>query len=135
MDLIQTMGLSGQGMLAQSRRIKVAAENIANADSVENAQGTGPYRAQEVTFKSVLDRKTGLTGVQASVKPDMQTPMQAVYDPASDLADARGFVQHPNVDTTVENLNMKEAQRSYEANMQALTISKDMVGRTLDMMR
>lgn len=135
MDLMQTMAISGGGMMAESRRIKVAAENIANADSVQNAQGTGPYRAREVIFKSVLDRKTGMTGVQAQVRDDMKSPMQPVYEPTSDLADAQGYVLHPNVDITVENLNMKEAQRSYEANMQAITISKDMVGRTLDMIR
>jgi flagellar basal-body rod protein FlgC len=135
MDFIQSMNVSGGGMMAESTRMKVAAENIANADSVQSAKGGGPYRAKQVYFKTVLDEATGMTSVQPKVKEDYRTPMQAVYDPKSDLADARGFVMHPNVDTTMENLNMREAQRAYEANMAAIGISKDMAGRSLDMLR
>lgn len=135
MDFLQSMSVSGGGMMAESTRMKVAAENIANADSVMNAQGTGPYRAKQVYFKTVLDKTTGLTGVKAEVHEDYKTPMEAVYDPKNELADARGFVMHPNVDTTIENLNMREAQRAYEANMAAIGITKDMAGRTLDMLR
>lgn len=135
MDFLQSMRISGGGMMAESQRMKVAAENIANADSVMNAEGTGPYRAKQVYFKTVLDEATGMTGVKAVVREDFKTPLQPVYDPKSDLADARGFVMHPNVDTTIENLNMREAQRSYEANMAAISIAKDMAARSLDMLR
>jgi len=135
MDLLQSVRVSGEGMLAQSQRMKVAAENIANADSVQGADGGGPYRAKQVYFKTVLDRTTGMSTVRAEVRPDLKTPLQPVYEPGSDLADARGFVMHPNVDTTIENLNMREAQRSYEANMAAITTAKDMATRTLDMLR
>lgn len=136
MDLMSSIDVSAGGMYAQSQRMKVAAENIANADSVQDASGKDAYRAKQVYFKSVLNRKTGATEVGvAKVTPDMKTPMKQVYQPGNTMADARGFVTMPNVDSTMENINMKEAQRSYEANLAAITTAKDMMGRTLDMLR
>ena len=136
MDMLQAMKVSGGGMLAQAARIKIASENIANADSVQSADGSGPYRAKQIFFKSVLNRQTGLTEVQVDrVQPDTNTPLRAVYMPSSDLADARGFVQYPNVDSTLENLNLREAQRSYEANLGAISAAREMASRTLDLIR
>lgn len=139
MDLMQNMNISAGGMFAQSQRMKVVAENIANADSVQAEGTTGPgspYRAKQIYFQSVLNRHTGATEVQISaVKPDMQTPLRPVYKPGHDLADARGFVMYPNVDSTLESINMREAQRSYEANLAAIETSRDMMTRTLDLMR
>ena len=134
-DLLNSMAISGAGMNAQSMRMKAAAENIANADSVQSADGSGPYRAKQVYFKTVLDKHTGMASVEATTKSDTKTPLEAVYDPGSDLANAQGFVMHPNVNVTIENLNMHEAQRSYEANLAAVAAAKDMAGRTLDMLR
>jgi flagellar basal-body rod protein FlgC len=135
MDILGSMNISAGGMYAEAQRMKVASENIANADSVESADGSGPYRAKQVTFKSVLDRRTGATNVVVSrISKDMQTPLQPVYDPGNKLANAQGFVMHPNVDMTVETVNMREAQRSYEANLAAINVSKDMAGRTLDLL-
>ncbi|MBI1308360.1 MAG: flagellar basal body rod protein FlgC [Proteobacteria bacterium] len=135
MDFMQVMNISGSGMLAQSRRMQVAAENLANMDSVQSADGSGPYRAKQVYFTSVLNRATGGTEVQASVRADTATPLRSEYDPGNEMADARGFVQMPNVDMTIENLNMKEAQRSYEANLAAIETAKGMASRTLDLLR
>jgi flagellar basal-body rod protein FlgC len=135
MDLIASRAISRMGMMAQSERMQVAAQNLANAESVQRADGSGPYRAKQVYFKSVLNRATGMTEVTSSVKEDVRTPLRAEYDPKHELADARGFVMYPNVDLTIENLNMKEAQRSYEANLSAMEIAKDMTNRTLDLMR
>lgn len=135
MDFLQSMSVSGQGMMAETVRMRVATENIANANSVMNAEGTGPYRAKQVYFKTVMDKASGMTSVRHEVRNDYTTPMQAVYNPKSELADARGFVMHPNVDVTIENLNLREAQRAYEANMAAIGITKDMAARTLDILR
>jgi flagellar basal-body rod protein FlgC len=135
MDMLQTMSVSAGGMFAQSQRMKVAAENIANADSMQAINGSGPYRAKQVTFQSVLNRATGMTEVKAKTSDDMVTPLRVVYSPGSDMADAKGFVSMPNVDTTIESINMKEAQRSYEANLSAITTAREMATRTLDMMR
>ena len=136
MDLMKTMNVSAGGMFAQSARMRIAAENIANTDSVQNAAGTGPYRAKQIYFKTVLNKQTGASEVQvARVAEDMQTPLSMVYNPSHDMADARGFVQMPNVNSTLENINMKEAQRSYEANMAAIETARDMATRTLDLLR
>ncbi|PZP40618.1 MAG: flagellar basal body rod protein FlgC [Pseudomonas fluorescens] len=135
MDMLQSINTSASGMFAQSMRMKVASENIANADSVQNAQGTGPYRAKQVVFQTVLNRATGQMDVKARTQEDMTTPMNVVYNPGSDMADARGFVTMPNVNGTLENINMREAQRSYEANMAAITTAREMATRTFDMLR
>lgn len=135
MDMLQSIDVSAGGMFAQSQRMKIAAENIANADSVQATTGQGPYRAKQVSFESVLNRQTGMTEVRAKTSNDMQTPMKTIYNPGSDLADGRGFVTMPNVDTTIESINMREAQRSYEANLSAITTAREMATRTLDMLR
>lgn len=135
MDMLQSINVSAGGMFAQSMRMKVAAENIANADSVQSANGGGPYRAKQVSFESVLNRTTGMTEVRAKTSEDNTTDMKTIYNPSSDLADARGFVTMPNVDTAIEGINMREAQRSYEANLSAITTAREMATRTLDMLR
>lgn len=136
MDLMDAMKVSAGGMNAQSVRMRVVAENIANADSVENASGSGPYRAKQVFFQTVLNQQTGMNEVKvAKVAEDTTTPLRPVFEPGHQLADAQGFVMYPNVNTTLENVNMKEAQRSYEANMAALSTAKDMVGRSLDLIK
>ncbi|RYG61504.1 MAG: flagellar basal body rod protein FlgC [Alphaproteobacteria bacterium] len=135
MDMLQSINVSAGGMFAQSMRMKVASENIANADSVQSANGEGAYRAKQVTFESVLNRSTGMTEVRAKTSQDMKTDMKMVYNPGSDLADDRGFVTMPNVDSTIESINMREAQRSYEANLSAITTAREMATRTLDMLR
>ncbi|RYG60962.1 MAG: flagellar basal body rod protein FlgC [Alphaproteobacteria bacterium] len=135
MDMLQSINVSAGGMFAQSMRMKVASENIANADSVQSANGEGAYRAKQVSFESVLNRATGMTEVRAKTSQDTKTEMKMVYNPGSDLADGRGFVTMPNVDTTIESINMREAQRSYEANLSAITTAREMATRTLDMLR
>lgn len=135
MDLMQSSSISRGGMLAQSMRMRVAAENLANADSVVGANGSGPYRAKQVFFKSVLNSATGATEVKSFVRDDVKSPLRQEYEPGNELANAQGFVQYPNVDMTIENLNMKEAQRSYEANLAAVETAREMTGRTLDLLR
>jgi flagellar basal-body rod protein FlgC len=134
MDLINSMNVSAGGMLAQSTRMKIAAENIANADSVQREGAEGPYRAKQVYFQTIMD-KNGASRVVSRVAEDTRTPLNAVYNPGSDLADARGFVMMPNVNSTMENMNMREAQRSYEANLAAISTAREMATRTLDLLR
>jgi flagellar basal-body rod protein FlgC len=134
MDLMNNMNISAGGMLAQSQRMKVAAENIANADSVQRDGREGPYRAKQVLFSTAVDTH-GNSRVTSRVTEDNRTPLNAVYNPSSDLADARGFVLMPNVNTTMESINMREASRSYEANMAAISTAREMATRTLDLLR
>lgn len=134
-DFSRIVSMGAAGMRAQSLRMRVAAENLANIDSVQSADGSGPYRAKQVYFKSVMDRANGASGVQALVKTDTRTPLRAEYNPGSDMANKQGFVMMPNVDMTTENLNMKEAQRSYEANLAAISAAREMSSRTLDILK
>lgn len=135
MDMLQSIDVSAGGMFAQSQRMKAAAENLANADSIQAASGQGAYRAKLVSFQSVLNRTTGMTEVKAKTSDDMNTPMRTAYNPGSDMADSKGFITMPNVDATTESINMREAQRSYEANLSAISTARDMATRTLDMLR
>lgn len=136
MDMLSSMNVSAQGLTAESLRMRTAAENIANQDSVRNSAGTGPYRAKQVFFQSYVDKSTGATGVKVSkVGEDMKSPLSAKYDPGNPFADAQGIVQYPNVDPTVENINMKEAQRAYEANLAAIDTARTMAQRTIDMIK
>lgn len=136
MDLMQSISVSAQGMAAQSQRMKMIAENIANADSIERDGGGGPYLRKEIYFKAEVDRATGLTNVVVDrIEEDNDTPLKAIYEPTHDLADENGFVMYPNVNTTIENVNMREASRSYEANMSAIETARDMMARSLDLLR
>lgn len=135
MDLLQSMSVSAGGMKAQSQRVKMIAENVANADSVQSSRGEA-YRRKEIYFKAEVDKATGLTHVVVDdIKQDTKTPLKAVYDPGHQLADEKGFVLYPNVNTTLESVNMREASRSYEANLSAVETARDMMSRSLDMLR
>ncbi|MBI1363575.1 MAG: flagellar basal body rod protein FlgC [Proteobacteria bacterium] len=135
MDLMQIMKVSGSGMAAQSARMKVISENIANVDSAEGDRG-GPYRRQVVSFQTVTDNATGLKKVKvASVTPDYHSPMRQVFDPTHPAANAQGFVEMPNVDTVIESTDLREASRAYEANINVIENTKNMMARSLDLMR
>jgi len=136
MDLMQSIAVSAQGMSAQSQRMKMIAENIANADSVERDGGGGPYLRKEIYFKAEVDRATGLTNVVVDrIDEDTTTPLKAIYEPNHELADEAGFVMYPNINTTIENVNLREASRSYEANMSAIETARDMLARSMDLLR
>lgn len=135
MDLMQAVRVSASGMAAQSTRTKIIAENIANADSVQSSDG-GPYRRQIVSFKSEVDRQTGLAKVKVhSIEPDFKTPLRLEYNPSSEYADANGFVQMPNVTSQIETADLREAGRAYEANITAIENAKQMMTRSLDLIR
>ena len=135
MDLMNAIDVSAQGMAAQNLRMKVISENIANAGSVESAEG-GPYRRRMVNFQAEVDRETGMMTVKPNrVERDYVTPLKTTYDPTNPYADANGVVQMPNVDTLVESIDMREATRVYEASMQAIESAKQMMARSLNMLR
>lgn len=135
MDLMAAMRVSGSGMKAQSMRMKVISENIANSQSLLSEDG-GPYRRQTVYFQSAVDAATGQPTVKlAAIRKDYATPLNMTFEPNHPLADERGFVARPNVDTQIEAADMREAARAYEANMSAISTVKDMVQRSIDLMR
>ncbi len=123
------------GMKAQATRLRTISQNMANADNTATKPGGIPYRRQAVTFINVFDPKIGADVVKVgSVVKDM-SQMQREYDPNSPAADDQGYVLKPNVQIPIELMDMKEAERSYEANLNAYSTAKDMNSRTLEMLK
>jgi len=136
MDLTKAMEISASGMFAQSQRVRVISENIANADSTPQQAGGDPYRRKVVSFKSLLDRTSGVEKVGVGrVSRDAKTPFGKKYEPGSPAADAEGYVKTANVNPVVEMMDMREAQRSYEANLNLIAMSKSMLQRAIDLLR
>jgi flagellar basal-body rod protein FlgC len=135
MDLVKSIKISAAGMQAQGTRLRVISENIANADSLAETPGQDPYRRKLVTFKNVLDRQLDAHRVKIDkFLPDRgQFPKK--YDPSHPAADEKGYVDLPNVKPLVEMMDMREAQRSYEANLSVIEVSKRMLMRTIDLLR
>ena len=134
-DLLKTMRLSAAGMKAQGTRLRVISENVANADSLPTEPGKQPYRRRVVTFKNELDRATGLQTVRVKNVRTDRSEFPRRYDPGHPAADPNGYVQTPNVNALIEMTDMREAQRSYEANLNTLKASKTMLQGTIDILR
>jgi flagellar basal-body rod protein FlgC len=135
MDLKTSLAVSASGLRAQSLRMRVIAENLANADSVARTPGGDPYRRRLPTFSSEVDRETGAAGVRVNAIQSDQSAFQRVYQPGSPAADASGYVKMPNVNALVEGADMKAAQRSYEANLSAIEAAKSLTMRTIDLLK
>ncbi len=135
MDLEQTLTIAAAGLAAQGKRVRVIAENIANADSVATAPGGDPYRRKTVTFENALDRAEGIALVRVKRIAGDPAPFVKRYQPGHPAADEQGYVLAPNVDRLVEMMDAREAQRSYEANLQVIEAARAMAARTLDLLR
>ena len=135
MDLDRALNVSAAGMAAQSTRLRVVAENMANQDTTGNAPGTDPYRRKTVTFANRLDRELGVQTVRAQRIGTASCEFPEHYEPAHPAADARGYVRTPNVDSLVEMMDMREAQRSYSANLSVLETTRSMLLRTIESLR
>ncbi len=135
MDLKTSLAVSASGLRAQSLRMRVIAENLANADSVARTPGGDPYRRRLPSFSSEVDRETGAAGVRVNSIQSDQSAFQRVYQPGSPAADASGYVKMPNVNALVEGADMKAAQRSYEANLSAIEAAKSLTMRTIDLLK
>jgi len=135
-DLYNTLSISANGMRAQSARIKVIAENIANADTAATSPKGLPYTRKTITFKNVLDKQLGTNRVEVSkIGQDTSKPYPTKYMPDHPGADANGYVKMPNVDPLVETMDMQEAQRSYEANLGMIDQTRSMYSQTVDILR
>jgi len=135
MELIKSIKISAAGMKAQGTRLRVISENIANADSLPENPNDQPYRRKQVTFRNVLDRTLQANRVEINKVVYDKSDFEKKYDPSHPAADKDGYVLVPNVNTLVEMMDMREAQRSYEANLNTVTVSKSMLNRTIDMLR
>ena len=127
------MAVASSALKAQQSRMRIIAENIANAESTANVAGGQPYRRQTPVFQARnVDGATGV--VLAEVRPD-QSDFRMDYDPSHPAANAEGYVQRPNVDTLIEAMDMREAQRAYEANLNVIETARNMESRTLDIIK
>ena len=135
MDLDRALRISAAGMAAQSTRLRVVAENLANRDSTGESPGADPYRRRTVTFANRLDRAMGVETVGVSRVGTAQGDFPTRYEPSHPAADARGYVKTPNVDSLVEVMDMREAQRSYSANLSVLETTRAMLTRAIEALR
>ena len=134
-NLTLSADIAASGMKAQSERLKVISQNMANADSVSADPNGEPYRRQVVSFQNYLDPATGAQKVRVNKIVKDMSPFEKKYEPNHPAADAQGYVSFPTVNPLVETMDMKEAQRTYEANLNVISVSKDMMSRTLDLIR
>jgi flagellar basal-body rod protein FlgC len=135
MDLATSMTVAASGMRAQRDRMRVIAENIANANSTSPTPGGEPYRRQVPTMTSDFDRHLGATMVESGTPVKDMSDFRERYDPGNPAADKRGYVKLPNVNPLVEIMDMREAQRSYEADLTVMDASKAMLSRTIDLLK
>jgi flagellar basal-body rod protein FlgC len=135
MDLQKALSISARGMNVQTTRLRVIAENLANQDTTGTSPNTQPYRRKTVTFANAVDKSVGAEMVKVKkVGRDMgDLPLR--FDPGHPAADERGYVKVPNVNSFVEVMDLKEAQRSYSANLNVLQVSRGMISRTIEMLR
>lgn len=135
MDLVKAIKISASGMKAQGVRLRVISENIANTNSLAEVPGGDPYRRKLVTFKEVLDKSIGAETVAVNKIEFDQSAFNKRFDPTHPAADKDGYVSTPNVNGLVEMMDMREAQRSYTANLDMIETSKRMIERTIDLLR
>lgn len=134
-DVLTAMQISVSGLKAQGDRINVIAQNIANSSSLPTEPGEEPYRRKIISFKNEYDRELGADKVVLDeIKTDESSPFGQEYRPGHPAADENGYVQTPNVSSLIEVQDMKEAQRSYEANLGMVTQAREMYMRTVDLL-
>ena len=134
-DFTRSMGIATSALRAQAGRMRVISENLANADSTAATSGGDPYRRKVPTFSSALDRALDAKVVTlGKIRPD-QSAFHVRYEPSNPAADVSGNVKYPNVNPMVEMTDMREAQRSYEANLNIIGATRRMIQRTLDILK
>ena len=135
MDFSKSMSVAASGLRAQTERMKIIAENIANANSTSPTKGGDPYRRQIATMSSTFDRELETNLVQSGKPLPDKSDFRSQYDPGNPNADKQGYVKLPNVDSLVEIMDMREAQRSYEADLNVMDASKQMMAKTVDLLK
>ena len=135
MELIKSIFASAFAMKAQGRRMEVIAQNIANADSLGQRPGEDPYQRQILSFTNVMDRELGLEVVQIGRLDKDTSDFPKRFDPGHPAADEDGYVFLPNVNALIENMDLREAQRSYEANLNMISATRKMLAQTLGILK
>ena len=134
-DFVRSMGIATSGLRAQAGRMRVISENIANVDSTAPTAGGDPYRRKVPSFSSALDRALDAKVVTLGKIRTDPTAFHVKYEPGNPAADAAGNVKYPNVNPMIEMTDMRDAQRSYEANLNVIGATRRMIQRTLDILK
>ena len=127
--------ISGSALKAQDRRMKVIAENIANANTTASAPGQKPYQRRVITFQNEFDKALGAYTVKAGVPRADNSDFIKKFDPSHPAADAQGYVLTPNVNTMLEMMDMSEANRAYQANLSVIDAARGMVLNTIQLLQ
>ena len=135
MDLSKALSISASGMTAQGTRLRVIAENLANQDTTGGTAGADPYRRKTVTFADRMDRQQGLRLVQVEQVGEDPSAFPLRYDPANPAANPQGYVKLPNVNSFIEMMDMREAERSYDANLSVMQATRSMLTRTIGLLK
>jgi flagellar basal-body rod protein FlgC len=135
MKLEDAVQMASHGMRVQSARVQIASQNLANSDSLATTPGGDPYQRRTVSFREALDRESGLRLVEIDRYGVDESGFDQRYDPSHPAAADNGYVKLPNVEPLVELMDMREAQRSYEANLQAMSMTRSMVSQTLNLLK
>ena len=135
MDLETALTISARGMDAQTTRLRVIAENLANQDATASSPGGTPYRRKTVSFADRMDRALGVELVSVRQVGEDNSELPQRYDPGNPAADANGYVRMPNVNPFVEVMDMREAERSYSANLAVLQATRGMLSRAIDLLK
>ena len=135
MDFVKSLAIAASGLRAQAGRMRIISENIANANSTAQTQGGNPYRRKIVTFHSELDRSIDARVVAIGRVHSDPTQFRVKYEPGNPAADAKGNVKYPNVNAVIEMTDMRDAQRSYQANLNVISATRRMIQRTLDLLK
>lgn len=134
-DFVSSLRIAATGLHAQNARMRIIAENLANADSAGKTPTDKPYQRRIPTFQAVMDAEAGGQIVKIGKTAVDTSDFQERYEPGHPAADSRGYVKYPNVDPLVEAMDMREAQRTYEANLNVVTTTRQMLARTLDILK
>jgi flagellar basal-body rod protein FlgC len=130
-----SLSIAGSGLQAQSARLRVVSENMANAESTGATAGATPYARKTITFEGEMDRAVGAELVHVKTIGTDRAPFRIEHDPGNPAADQNGNVKLPNVNMLVEMADMREANRSYEANLQIVKQTRDLVSMTIDLLK
>jgi len=134
-DFLKTMSIAASGLRAQAGRMRIISENIANADSTPSGSGANPYRRKVATFTSEFNRALEARTVELGKVQTDTSDFRVKYEPGHPSADSKGNVKYPNVNPLVEMTDMRDAQRSYEANINVISATRRMIQRTIDILK
>jgi flagellar basal-body rod protein FlgC len=135
MDFVKSLTIAASALRAQAGRMRIISENIANADSTATDPTGEPYRRRITTFRSELDSALGMNVVALGPVGTDSSDFPTRFEPGHPAANANGMVKYPNVNTLIEMTDMQEAQRSYDANTNVISATRQMIQRTLDILR